>query len=107
MLLILRIFDVVWHPLQIPDQPQRLEGPEHVICNVNLPPEKALATGGFLVLMVVVPGFAQANQRQPQTVTRLVIALIPLLPKLVHDRVNRTRAVVQDYRAQEKPDEER
>src|SRR5690606_40520910 len=95
------------HFLKIPYQTYRRKPLQKVVRNVNLPPEKALARRYLVIMMVIMPPFAQRQQGQPQAVAAFIVRLIPLGAELVHDRVDRKRGVVQDHRAQEKPDEQR
>ena len=79
---------------QIGNQADAPEPEQHVPGDVDFPPEKPLAAGGFIIMVVVMPSFAQRQQSEPEAVLRFLSRLIPLLAKLMHDRVDRERDVV-------------
>src|SRR5258708_28728020 len=55
-----------WHFAQVPDDAEPGEDLQRVIGDVNLPPEETLARRSHAVMMVVVPAFAERQQRVQQ-----------------------------------------
>ena len=60
--------DVLGHRPQVPDDAQPGHGPEQVVGDVDLPPEKPLAGGDGIVVVVVVPPLAQGDEGQGEVV---------------------------------------
>src|SRR4051812_21712442 len=56
------------HRLQVPHQPARGECAQHVVGEVQFPPAKTLACGTGKMMMVVVPAFAECDQREQPVV---------------------------------------
>src|SRR5579872_4049783 len=56
----------------VPDQTDSPEEAEHVVTDVDLPPEEPLVGGTLEVMVVVVPALAQREQRQQEVVAALV-----------------------------------
>src|SRR5690606_26229725 len=65
-----------WRLPQIPDQPELREQPEGTIAQVELPPVEALVGAALVGMMVVVPAFAQGQEREEWIVAARVAALI-------------------------------
>jgi hypothetical protein len=53
---------------EVPHDACASEQPERVIAHVDLPPANALAHGAHLVVMVVVPAFAERDHRKERVV---------------------------------------
>src|SRR5262249_58823462 len=93
---------------QIPDQPDPAEHLQRVISNVNFPPEKALARRRHMVVVIVVPAFAQSHQREQPVVAAGGARFIAPAAEQVRERIDGKRVVPQQYSAQaEAPDKER
>ena len=62
-------------------RPRRAQEPEDHVTDVDLPPEESLVGGTLVVVMVVVPAFAERDQRQNKIVTAVVrggVAAVPI-----------------------------
>ena len=55
-----RANDVGRRAAQVPHQADEREQPQHVVGDVDLPPEEALVRGALVVVVVVVPALAQS-----------------------------------------------
>jgi len=106
VLLVFGIFDVLRHSFQIPDETDGLEATEDVIGYVNLPPEEALACSRFVIVVVIMPAFAQGNESKPEAVSRFIVRFITLGSDFVHDGVDRECSVVQYHGAEEEAHEQ-
>ena len=74
--------------------------------NVDLPPVESLSLRCSVVVMIVVPSFAEGDQRDEQVVTAVVLGVKAALPKNVRQGIYRESAVIQHHRAdEESPDE--
>src|SRR5271154_5174953 len=81
---------------------QRVEG------NVHFPPKKALTRGSHEVMMVVVPAFAEGQQRQQPIVLAGVRGFVADRTKKVRKRINSESVVPEKHGAQaEAPNKER
>ena len=63
---------------QVPDHAEKRYQLQHVEGDVELPPAKALAHGGGVVVMVVVPSLAQRDDGEPDIVAAGVAGLVAL-----------------------------
>ena len=61
--------------LQIPDDSQPRHQLQQVVGDVDLPPVKALAGAMRVVMMIIVPALAEANDAEDGVVAALVVAL--------------------------------
>ena len=82
---------------QIPDDAQPGHANQEVIGHVDFPPEKTLARGNGIVMMVVVPAFTERNQRQKCVVAAGVGRIISSGAVHVIQGVDR-HGSVQQYR---------
>ena len=73
--------DVGGRLAQIPDQAERGE-PEHVVGDVDLPPEEALARRRPVVVVVVVPALAEGEEREDEVVAAVVLGLVAARPNM-------------------------
>src|SRR6202521_6300373 len=87
------------HLAQVPDDAEPGEDLQRVVGDVDLPPEEALARRGHEVMMVVVPAFAERQQRQQPVVLAGVGGLIAPRTKEVRERIDRKRIVPEHHGA--------
>ena len=90
---------------QIPDDAQPGHANQEVIGHVDFPPEKTLAGGNGIVVMVVVPAFSESQKRGEHVVAALVGGVESLLTPHVGQRVDQKGIVPEQNGAQEKTDE--
>src|SRR5271168_2967306 len=91
---------------EIPDDPERLEHLETVVGEIDLPPEKSVARRGRVVMVIVVPAFAERDHREREAVAAVVAGLVAAPAEDVGERVDRERAVREhNRRDKESPDE--
>src|SRR5580700_3879651 len=95
------------HGLEIPDQTGPRERLEQIVGNVYLPPVKALARGAHKAVMVVVPAFAEGDEREDQAVAAVVPGLVTSFAEQVRKGIDAGRGVKQRRGAdKEAPDEQ-
>src|SRR6202000_2066945 len=93
---------------EIPDQAEQGEELQRVVGDVDFPPEKALASGGHVVVMIVVPAFAERQEREKPVVLAGVGGLVADSAEKVRERVDRESVVPEEHGAEdESPEEER
>src|SRR3954447_10629164 len=78
----------------VPREPKLLEPPDDPTPGVELPRLEAVPRRGREGVVVVVPGLAEGERRQPQQVARLVARLEALPAEEVAERVDRVGHVV-------------
>src|ERR1700678_2102450 len=88
---------------QVPDHAEERHQLQHVEGDVELPPVKALAHGGGVVVMVVVPSLAQRDDGEPDIVTAGVAGLVALAAEDVRQVVDGVGAVVNGHGGHEEP----
>ena len=90
----------------IPDETHPSHGFQHVIRNVNLPPIESLPRGSRIIVMVVVPAFAQSDQRQPEIVSAVIAGVVALGAIHMRERIDRAGPMDQGDGGDEKsPDQ--
>ena len=85
----------------LPDEPEPAHQPDHEPADVELPGLQAVERRGGEGVVVVVPGLAERDPREPPDVARLVLDAEAARADEVADRVDRPRDVVE----QEDPDQ--
>src|SRR3954465_159747 len=78
----------VAHPHHVPGQAAGLEPADHHGRRVDLPAPEAVARRRGEGVVVVVPGLAEREERQPEDVARLVRGGVAAPPEDVADRVD-------------------
>ena len=75
--------------------------------DVNLPPEEALACGGHVVVVVIVPAFAEGDQGKDETILAGVGGEVAARAEEVRERIDGEGAVPEHHGAEaEAPEEE-
>src|SRR5262249_62428344 len=93
---------------EIPDQSQSREQAQHVVGDVDLPPEPALVGGVLVVVVVVVPALSASDQREEEVVPAGVGRLVTAWAEDVAGGGDGERLVPGDPRCGEKgPQQER
>src|SRR2546421_7397866 len=93
---------------QVPDDAEPGEDFQRVVSDVDLPPEEALACRGHKVMMVVVPAFAEREQREQPVILAGVTGFIAPRAEKVRERIDGEGIVPEKHRAQaEAPDKQR
>jgi len=69
---------------------------ENRVCDVDFVPEEAIARGGLVAVVVVVPAFSECNKRQKPVIAAFVTGVILLFAPVVHERVDRVGSVAQE-----------
>jgi hypothetical protein len=96
------------HFAEVPHDPEPGEHLQRVVSDVDLPPVEALARRGHEVMMVVVPAFAERQQRQQPVVLAGVGGFIAPRTEEVRERIDRKRIVPEHHGAEaEAPYEQR
>ena len=90
-------------PANVPDHPEPRQQHDAVVGEVDLPPVEALALGGRVAVVVVVPALAGGDQGQPEAVAAGVVRLVAAAAEAVADRVDGEGDVVEHRRAAEQP----
>src|SRR3954452_19923226 len=85
----------------VPCEPELLEPPDDARRDVELPWLEAVPRRGREGVVVVVPGLAEGQRREPQQVARLVARVELLAAEEVAERVDRVGDVVQQEDAHE------
>ena len=97
---------MVRNAFKIPDKSGGRQRFQEVPGDIDFPPEKSLAAGDFIIVVVVVPSLAQRQEREPQAVLGFFARLIALLPELVHDGIDGECTVIEQNGAEEKSDKQ-
>src|SRR6202022_824753 len=63
---------------QVPDQSAKRHQFQHVKSQIEFPPIESLAHGRRIMMMIIVPAFAQGDDRQPYIVAAGVARPVPL-----------------------------
>src|SRR5262249_33687227 len=93
---------------QIPHESAPGKRFERVVGNINFPPEKALARAGHVVVMIVVPAFAEGHQGEQPVVPAGVRRLVAARTEKMRKRIDGEGIVPEQRRAQAKaPEKER
>ena len=87
-------------------RPTMLRALEHVVADVVLPPEEALASRCLVVVVVVVPALAQRDERDERRVAARVGRGVATPAHHVGQRVHRERAVPQQHRREEEAEDQ-
>src|SRR5208282_906231 len=90
------------HLAQVPDNAGRFEHPEHVVGDVDFPPEKAVARCRRVMMVVVVPSLAERDHREREAVAAVVAGLVAAPAEDVRKRIDRKGAVGKDHGRNEK-----
>src|SRR5260221_8060084 len=91
---------------QVPDYAEGFEQFERVVGDVDFPPEKSVARGGWVVMVIVVPSFAQRDHRECEAVAAVVVGLVATAAEDVRERIDGKGAVREhDGRNKKTPDE--
>src|ERR1700689_1393176 len=91
---------------QVPDYAAGFEQLEHVVSDIDFPPEKTVARRGREVVMIVVPSFAERDHREREAVAAVVVGLVAAAAEDVRQRINGEGAVREHHGRNEKaPDE--
>src|SRR5256885_15549504 len=61
---------------EVPDEAEPGEGFERVISDVNFPPEEALTGAGHVMVMIIVPAFAEGHESEEPVVAAGVRRLV-------------------------------
>jgi len=100
--------DVVGDAAEFADEAKPGEELQAVVGEIDLPPIKTLAGGGHEVVMIVVPAFAEGDEREQPVVLAGVVCRETAVAENVRKRIDGERAVPEEDGAQEKaPDEQR
>ena len=67
------------HRFEIPDDADPGQEFQDVICNVDLPPVKSLSGAAHVLVVVIVPSFAQGNQREEKVIAAFVAGFVPFV----------------------------
>ena len=95
------------HGFEVPDEAGPGKRFEQVVGDVNFPPVKALARGVHVAVMIVVPAFAERDQRENKAVAAVVLGFVTAFAEQVRQRIDAGRRVKQNRGADEKsPDEQ-
>src|SRR5688500_8094838 len=83
--------------LQIPDDSEPGHHLQAVVGDVDLPPVEALARGARIVVMVVVPGLAERDQRKQPVVAAGIARAIALVAEHMAQGIDGVGAVVAQH----------
>src|SRR6266849_4329832 len=93
---------------EVPHDAEPGENLQRVVGYVNFPPEEALARRSHEVVMIVVPAFAEREQRQQPVVLAGGTGFVAARTEKMRERIDGEGVMPQQYRAQaEAPDEQR
>ena len=93
--------------MQVPHDAAPREYAKHVVGDVDLVPEEPLPRRAGIVMVIVVPAFAERQDREPEVVAAVVAGREATRSDGVSDRIDRVSAVVENHgRDEEAPDEE-
>src|SRR5688572_5529351 len=68
-----RLFiNLVGNAMNVPREPEPFHDANHVVGEIDFPPVETVSRRRLIAMMVVVPTFAEANERRQQVVARLV-----------------------------------
>ena len=96
-----------WHGFEIPDDARPRKHFQQVIGDVNFPPIKTLTRGAHVTVMIIVPAFAEGDEREDETVAAGVIGFVSALAQQMRERIDARSRVKQNRGADEKsPDEQ-
>jgi|SRR5689334_21872163 len=71
------------HWLEIPDDADPRKQLQEIIGNIDFPPVKSLACAAHMLMMVIVPAFAESDESEPKVVAALVSRFIAFVPEQV------------------------
>ena len=93
---------------QVPNDPEPRHQFQRVVGNVNLPPVEALARGSHVVVMVVVPAFAEREDGKQPVVAARVGRFIAARTEQVCERIDGEGVMPEERGAEaEAPEDER
>src|ERR1019366_7013457 len=75
------------HLAQLPDDARRFEHLEHVVGDVDFPPEKTVARCRRVMMVVVVPSLAERDHREREAVAAVVAGLVAAPAEDVRKRI--------------------
>src|ERR1700736_3540465 len=78
---------------EVPDDTAPGKNLQGVVGDVDFPPEKTLAGGGHEVMVVVVPAFAEGQQRQEPVVLAGVVGFVAARTEQMGERIDGKRVV--------------
>ena len=94
------------HRAEIPYQPKERQRTQHVVTDIKLPPVETLVGGALVVVVIVVPAFAQRDEGHQGAVLALVCGLVTHSANDVAERVDAECSVIGDHGAdKETPDQ--
>src|SRR6266699_5751136 len=85
---------------EVPDDAEPGHDFQRVVGDVDLPPKESLARRGHEVMMIVVPAFAEGEQREEPVVAAGVGGLVAARAKEVRERIDGESVMPQKHRAQ-------
>src|SRR6266704_5997795 len=83
---------------EVPHDPQPGHDLQRVVSDVDLPPEETLARRGHKVMMVVVPAFAEREQREQPVILAGVTGFIAPRAEKVRERIDGEGIVPEKHR---------
>lgn len=86
---------------QIPYQTEPAQYPEDGVADIHFPPIKSHVGRSLIVVVVIVPAFAQSDQCQKPMVSALVGRGETLLPEDMREGINGEGAVIKNHGAEE------
>src|SRR5256885_16720607 len=93
---------------KVPNEAEPGEGFQRVISDVDFPPEKALAGAGHVMVMIVVPGFAEGHKSEEPVVAAGVRGLITARTEKMRKRIDGESVMPEERGAEaEAPEDER
>ena len=95
-----------WHGMQVPDGARPRDELEKIVSDVDFPPVEALPRRGHAEVVIIVPTFAEGNEREQETVAAFVLGIVPAAAEGVGEGIDAKCAVEQEDGAdEESPDE--
>src|SRR5256885_2021136 len=93
---------------EVPDEAEPGEGFEGVVSDVDFPPEEALAGAGHVMVMIVVPAFAEGHESEEPVVAAGVRGLVTARTEKMRERIDGEGVMPEERGAEaEAPEDER
>lgn len=101
-LILIRELLVLGGQAQIPNDSEPAQDPQDVEGDIHFPPKEALVGGALVVMVIVVPAFAEREQGQEEIIAAQVGRLIAAAPPNVAQGVDEEGNVIDSHGAHEK-----
>lgn len=94
------------HVAKVADNSDGTQAPQYIVGHIDLPPFQSLARTRHVLMVIVVPAFAEGNESEQEIVAAIILGLeSPRAPQMGQG-IDRERAVPQeDGRKHESPHE--